>query len=143
MLYLFRALFPQWNFFDQVAYTFELHFRSTESTGWSKITFEKSRKSLGILNNSIVNESLAQFNIVEHFARDIQELQKTHPTPSASDLEQLSTFKMLRSLLSLKINTFEFKRIDYITSAQFKIVATSAKEHIDIYVSDWTFLEAP
>jgi hypothetical protein len=134
-LNLSRALFPQWHFFDQVGSTFELLFRISNSTSWEKVSFDQKHSYIGIFINVSINEALAQFNVVEHFAHDIQELQFKDPT--TKEVESLCTFSLLRSLLNVKLNDLSYKTELF----QFKIVACRGFEKMDIYVSDWISAE--
>lgn len=125
-LNLIRALFPKWNFFDRVAYTFELHYKLKSSKSWQKIKFEQNYSPLGLFINEKYNLSLAQFNIVEHFASDVQD---PHFTESAA--VELPTYKLLNSLLAVKISELGITE----SELQFKIVAVSSKENINLYTS--------
>lgn len=118
-LNLIRALFPKWNFFDRIAYTFELHFKLKPSASWQQIKFDQYHTNAGLFINEKCNLSLAEFNIVEHFANDVQE--------HLSSITTLTSYKLLTSLLESKLSTTDF---------QFKILAVSPAEKIDIYVSD-------
>ncbi|MBC7538392.1 MAG: hypothetical protein H7281_06200 [Bacteriovorax sp.] len=133
---LIRAMFPNWNFFDRIAYGFELEFKVKNSYKWERISFDQKRLPLGLFISPNCSMALAQVNILEHFARDIQELQAIKTEIHSKDLEDLTTFKMLRSILRVKLNEsgFEDKVI------QFKIVACDQVEKIDVYISDWIIL---
>lgn len=82
--------------------------------------------------------ALAQINIVEHFAKDIQDLQSLNPLIHSREVQSLSTFKMLRSLIKVKLKDFEIST----SEIQFKIVANNPKEKIDLYISDWINIES-
>ena len=125
-LNLIRALFPKWNFFDRIAYTFELQYKLKSSNSWQKIVFEHNYSTLGLFVNEKYNLSLAHFNIVEHFASDIQD-----PYFSESAAPDLPTYKLLKSLLAVKISELGLSESDL----QFKIVAVSSKENFDLYTS--------
>ncbi len=135
---LIRALFPNWNFFDRVAFSFELWFKVRGSVKWEVISFEQTRQPFGLLLNPDVNIALAQINIVEHFTKDIQDLQSLNPLIHSRDVQNLSTFKMLRSLIEVKLKDFEVST----SEIQFKVVAINPKEKIDLYISDWINVES-
>ncbi len=135
---LIRALFPNWNFFDRVAFSFELWFKVQGSTRWEAITFDQIRQPFGLLLNPDVNLALAQINIIEHFAKDIQDLQAINSLIHSREVQSLSTFKMLRSLIKLKLKDFEVPT----SEVQFKVVAINPNEKIDLYISDWINVES-
>lgn len=132
-LNLIRALFPVWSFFDQTAYTFELHFLLPETHEWKRISFVQTLTPINIFFNPQVNEALAQFNIVEHFAKDIMELQKTGPSADEKKIRQLTSFLLLRSLVFSKVSDLGY--LD--KTIQFKIVALNTQNKFDIYTSEW------
>lgn len=137
-LNLVRALFPHWNFFDRIASHFELSFKIPGSTEWSLISFDEERKIFGLLVNPQCNLSLAHVNIIEHFAADIQQLQQFKSGLHSKDVQKLSTFKMICSLLRLKLSDYSLKT----NSVQFKISAVSPSEEVVIYISDWLPMES-
>ena len=132
-LNLIRAIFPNWNFFDKVAYNFEVEFKVKDAKVWEKISFDQTRQSLGLFVNPDCTVALAQVNIIEHFAKDIQDLQDEDSFVDSKDVQNLTTFKMLRSLISAKLQEYDFQE----SALQFKIVACSPNEKIDVYISDW------
>ena len=131
MIQYFRALFPRWNFFDQVAYSFEIEVLVSGSTRWQIIDFLQDRKWYHLVYNPNVNLLLAQVNVVEHFVSDLQMM------PPTTKVDGLTTYKMLAALVACKIKSTT-RQAD---SAQFKIVAQKSEEKIDLYVSDWIQLE--
>ena len=126
-LNLIRALFPQWNFFDRVAFTFELYFKLNTSESWQKINFDQKHTPLGLFANSKCNLSLAQFNTIEHFAIDVQE------QATGSKITDLTTYHLLKSLLATKISEMGLTPTEF----QFKVSAISPTEKIDLYISPW------
>lgn len=137
-LSLIRALFPHWNFYDEVGFQFLLQFKVPDSNRWEVISFEQRRRVLSLLFNPECNLALAQINIIEHFARDIQELQAVNPLIHSKDVQKLTSFKMLKSLLRIKLKEYELN----VATIQFKIVACSPRESLDLYISDWMTLES-
>lgn len=77
--------------------------------------------------------ALAQVNVIEHFSQDIQDLQSLNPLVDSKDVQQLTSFKLLKTILEVKLQEFEFSS----STVQFKIVAHSPDEIIDLYISDW------
>ena len=132
-LSLVRALFPKWNFFDRIAFNFQLEFKIPGSTLWEPISFDQERRPFDVIINANYNLSLAQVSLLEHFSRDIQELQAANPLVDSKEVQALTSFKMLRSLLFFKLQEYELES----DSVQFKIVACGEKEILDIYISDW------
>ena len=137
-LHLLRALFPKWSFFDQVAYKFEVEFKVAGSSNWIPITFFQTRQPLGLFLNPQVNMALAQVNIIEHFAHDIQLLQQRNDQIRSKDVHKLTSYKLLHSLLYVKLKEFDLDP----RTIQFKIVARSPQETVDVFISDWVTFES-
>jgi hypothetical protein len=135
---LIRAIFPRWNFFERVAYGFELHFKVPDALKWEQISFDQKRTPLSLLINPSCNLALAQVCLLEHFARDIQELQEQAELLASSEVQSLTTFKMVSSLLKSKLQEYELET----GAIQFKIVACGATDKVDVYISDWITLES-
>lgn len=139
-LHLIRALFPRWDFFEQVAYTFELHIKRPGANFWKPLDFNQPRRPFSLFFNADCNVQLAQFNLIEHFVQDLHELQNRDEQLtkeiSSDEISSLTTFKMLMSLLNAKLQTIEYSD----DCIQFKITACSPTEQIDIYYSDWITL---
>ena len=131
-LNLIRSLFPHWNFFDQTAFTFELLFKDVNLKNWQLISFSQQRPLLGIFYNPVVNGSLAQFNIVEHFANDILETKKEISEIDSKLAHNLPSYNLMRSLIETKLNELKVNAELF----QFKIIARSKKDSIDIFISD-------
>lgn len=81
--------------------------------------------------NPFINAALANASIVEHFARDIQELEKDKPDFNPADLENLTSYKLLCSLLHIKLERESPNNGNF----QFKIVAHGTDTSVDIYTS--------
>lgn len=136
-LNLIRALFPKWSFFDQIAYGFELEFKIPGATRWEPLSFQQSRQLFSLFLNPHGNLALAQGNILEHFVQDIQQLQLKNPLIDSKDVQSLTTFKMLKSLLEVKLQEYELGS----STVQFKVVARSQDDVQDFYISDWIHVE--
>lgn len=128
---LIRSLFPRWNFFDKIAYAFELEFKIAETSSWEPLSFLLHRSPLGLFFNPTANITLAQINLIEHFAHDIQELQKINPLISSLDVENLTSFKLLRSLIRQKLKEKDLNQFSF----QFKVIACNSQQKIDLYIS--------
>ena len=112
---LIRALFPKWNFFDQVGHHFQLQFRFEENSEWQKVSFDCDRPPLGLFFNPIGNLALAQNHILENFAQN----------PDDNQLVQ----KLLRFKLSeQKIQS---------GSVQYRVLALSEVQITEVYKSAW------
>lgn len=121
-LNLIRALFPYWSFFAQTAYTFQVSVYVPETESWIPLTFTTKFKNNFLLCNPTPNYLMAQFNVVEHFARDIQD----HTT----DVHALTTYKLLCSILRIHLPD------DYPHSTfQFKIVAKDEINTVELFRS--------
>jgi hypothetical protein len=128
---LIRALFPFWNFFDQTAFTFDLFVKTSANSGWTPISFFQDRRKSSPFININVNESLAQFNIVEHFAHDIQQLEKINVTDLNAEAQNLTSYHLLTSLVQEKLRSFGTSYDSY----EFKITANDGKQFIDLFSS--------
>lgn len=130
-LSLIRSLFPRWDFFDQVAFSFNIYSKVSPDTDWKRLSFDQSHKTSRMVFNPFINAELANASIVEHFARDIQELEKAKLDFNNADLENLTSYKLLCSLLHVKLKHENPKNENF----QFKIIAHGADTAIDIYTS--------
>jgi hypothetical protein len=135
-LSLIRALFPHWNFFDRVAHQFEVRYQTEEIPSWTLISFDQKPGFFSLFFNPSVNQALAEIGIIEHFAREIQEI---GTEAEADRIQGLSTFRMLKSLLRVKLADVG----PVPSSLKFQIVARSPKETIEIYTSEWVTPEGP
>ena len=122
-LHWLRVLFPRWNFYDQVAYHFDLEFQIGERD-WTRIPFVEARRRFGLFLNPSVNLTLAHVNILEHFAQDVH---------------SVTTYQMLLSLLRVKFQEFGLNP----ESFRFRVIALRPNERIELYVSDWIVKESP
>lgn len=125
---LIRALFPNWNFFDRIAYSFELQFQIESESEWQTISFSQKRKWYNLFFNPECNMALAQINIIEHFARDLQEVRLQFDSVLAEEkIQNLTTFRLLKSLLNNRPSPGQ--------SLIFKIVAVQPSGSLDLYMS--------
>lgn len=129
---LIRSLFPRWDFFDQIAFSFVVYYKMPSDTEWKKLAFTQPHKSSRLVFNQAANDTLMQSSVVEQFARDIQELENDTPNFSKSEIEQLTTYQLLCSLLQVKLKHKSLRDTEF----QFKITAHNTSEQIDIYTSD-------
>src|SRR5687768_12181186 len=106
-LNLIRALFPRWSFFEKVAYNFEIQFKIPNSSHWEPLTFEAKPSFMAFFLNADCNLALAQVNIIEHFSQDVLELQSKEVTISSKEVQHLTSFRLLRSVLRTKLNKYE------------------------------------
>ncbi len=125
---LIRALFPNWNFFDRIAYSFELQFQIESESEWQTISFSQKRNWYNLFFNPECNMALAQINIIEHFARDLQEVRLQFDSVLAEEkIQNLTTFRLLKSLLNNRPSPGQ--------SLIFKIVAVQPSGSLDLYMS--------
>ncbi|MBX3041017.1 MAG: hypothetical protein KF789_09960 [Bdellovibrionaceae bacterium] len=122
-LSLIRAIFPRWDFFDRIAYHFDLEYETDSKKTWEKISFEQRLSPLNLLFNADVNEALAQMNVIEHFAGDVQRL------GDSEHAESLTSYKLLRSLVWEKVPS-------PLASLRFRVVAVNPDERLVLYVSE-------
>ncbi len=100
-------------------------------TDWRQLSFDQPHKTSRMVFNPFINAALANASIVEHFARDIQELEKDKPDFNPADLENLTSYKLLCSLLHIKLERESPNNGNF----QFKIVAHGTDTSVDIYTS--------
>lgn len=132
-LNLLRVLFPYWNFFDRLAHSFELEFKVPGQTHWAPVCFHQNQKRGSLFLNPQFNKALAEINILEHFVRDIQELESDKRGLSSAEVQALTTFKMTASVLENKLREYNVAT----SVVQFKIVGIGAHLRTDVYISDW------
>lgn len=130
---LIRSLFARWNFFDRVAYHFELDFRLTEASGWERISFDLRRRPLGLLLNPEATFAHAQGNLLEHFALDVQSLVAMDGKVDSADVDALTTFRMIKALVETKLRAAGAPSEIF----QFRLSARDDSGEFPVYVSDW------
>ncbi|HRO66290.1 MAG TPA: hypothetical protein PL182_01855 [Pseudobdellovibrionaceae bacterium] len=123
-LSLIRAVFPRWDFFDRIAYQFDLEFQKDSASSWERLSFQQNQTLRGLFINTDLNEALAQMNLLDHFARDVQELQKPDEAPA------LTSYRLVESLLWEKAPPAASK-------LKFRLVAVSPKDRMILYASSW------
>lgn len=130
-LSLIRSLFPRWDFFDQIAFSFIVDFKMSSDTQWKRLSFAQKHSSSRLVFNPFVNEALAHSSVIEQFARDIQELQASKPNFADHELNQLTTYRLLCSLLHVKLKHENLHDGTF----QFKITAQSQNQNVEIFTS--------
>lgn len=136
-LSLIRALFPRWSFFDETGFYYEIYFLLPDNTDWRRLEFRHTpQKIYHIFANPQFNQMLANWNIVEHFCRDIQESENI-------ELSTCSSHKLLLTLLRIELKGYAKTH----ERVQFKILAFKSNapeentELVPIYKSPWVALE--
>ena len=151
-LSLIRALFPHWNFFDRIAYSFYVQYRFGQENSWKKISFNQVRRFHHVFLNYETNLALAKISIIEHFARDIQELENREigmaPSVWAGRVEELTSFCLVRDVLREEIKKelaskkdFQFNLNYRKTLFQFQVIATHLNQEVLLYTSSDIALE--
>lgn len=130
-LHFIRALFPKWNFFDQVGSSFEIEVKASTNSPWQRISFAEERYRPSLFFNARLNLHLAHQNLAEHFVSDLQELQKQNSQPSSDEIQNLASFRLLDSWVQWKLSRF-FETPD---TYQFKIVAIGSDHKEDLFIS--------
>jgi len=120
-----RVLFPKWNFFDQLGHRFHLKYRESNSSNWSLLEFKSDRTFINFFFNPTHNLTLAQINIIEHFARDVQ-------LHEPNQIESLVSFKLVKSLTEAYLPAFSKS-----DSFQFLIEAYDQNSNFKLYESVW------
>jgi hypothetical protein len=121
MINLFRAIFPRWNFFDQITHRFELEYKTSKTSQWQKISFDQKRALLSPIINPSCNLALAQINIIEHFVSDLEEGSRTQ-----------TSYKLLLSLVKIKLSALGI----HSEKIQFQVVAVLKDEREIVFTSE-------
>lgn len=125
-LHLVRVIFPSWNFFDQLGYSFKLYFRTQPNQHWEYVDLSCQMKPVSFFFNPKANYLLAQVSVIEHFAQEVQSLK-------ADQIQNSTLYKMIRSMV---LDYLQHQKIDF-NKAQFKIETVDQNQPIEIYASDW------
>ena len=109
-LFLFRAFFPNWKFYHSLGWQPQLHFKvrvknlmGDEDSPKEAWIFEKwiypraKRQFLDLVHNPLVNISLANQNMVEHLANDLQYL------PTDANVSEWVSYKMVKRIVEAHI----------------------------------------
>ena len=104
-LFLLRAFFPNWKFFDVVGHVPHLMARSArfDDTGqliwtdWLLIYPRRTRRWWHLFHNADTNLGLGQQNLVNHFWSDLEEL------PDGGDARQLVTYTLMERLVQAQL----------------------------------------
>lgn len=121
MINLFRAIFPRWNFFDQISHRFELEYKTSKTSQWHKISFDQKRTLFSPIINPSCNLALAQINIIEHFVSDLEE-----------GSENQTSYKLLLSLVKVKLSALGIRS----EKIQFQVVAVLKDEREIVFTSE-------
>lgn len=119
---LVRVLFPRWNFFDEIGYQFILEYRLKDSANWTLVGFKSQRRWFHLFLNPVHNLNLAQINLIEQFARDLQ-------LSAPDEVESLDTFKMVKALACTRAQTTD--------NFQFRVQAYKHSLQSELYCSKW------
>lgn len=121
-LSLIRAIFPRWDFFDRIAYHFDLEYETERDGSWERISFRRRFSLFHLFINTDLNEALAQMNLLDHFAHDVQSLDRPE------DATSLTSYKLVSSLVGAKAPAA-------VSPPRFRLVAVSPTDRIVLFVS--------
>jgi len=107
-LFLLRAFFPNWKFFDVVGYTPHLVARSAQGdamgtlvwTDWLLIYPRRARRWWHLFHNTDTNLKIGQQTLVNHFWSDLNEL------PDGDDARQLVTYTLMERLVQAQLQAY-------------------------------------
>lgn len=119
-LFLFRSIFPNWKFFDQIGPLPRLYFRLKmhDSEGWRDWESFHSPQVLRLRNifvNSEINLALFQQSLVHQLLGDLSSL-------SEAELEESSSYRLVHRLIlnrlysataEIKAYQFQIRAVDY------------------------------
>jgi hypothetical protein len=127
---LIRALFPRWNFFDQISYRLVLEVKAAGSKGWTPVLFNASRTIGSLFTNPDVTRMHAEMSLLESFANDIQGAVGPDGKLNSARVQKMTSFMMVRSLVMSRLMA------PSTNSVQFRLSAQAGEESSVIYVSD-------
>jgi hypothetical protein len=104
-VFIFRAFFPSWKFFEDSRAQYKLYYQK-DNEGWLPAIELLSRKKLSLFLNSEVNFHLALDTLVQRFVMDLAE-EQLDSTKSVS-------YRLIKKLVAHKVvsGTFRFKITD-------------------------------
>lgn len=95
-LFMFRAFFPNWQFYHGLGYAPRLFVRGQTAagqwTGWHGVYPRMPRQWGHLVHNPSVNLALTQQNWVDHLSSDI------HDLPEGADIQQRVTYQLVTRL---------------------------------------------
>lgn len=101
-LFLLRAFFPNWKFFHAVGYVPYLYVRHLDATStwsdWRWVYPRRKRRLWHLLHNADVNLALAEQNLMDHFASDLNDL------PDGEDARRLVTYQLVDRLVRFDLD---------------------------------------
>lgn len=121
---LIRSLFPRWDFFDRIAYDFRLQLRDSRGT-WIESTEDSSLSWGNIFLNPTHLRILAENNVVEHFARDVQEL-----SGESEKIVTLTSYRLLKDVVMERTKSFGLSG-----EPEFRVMAIGPNEELEIFHS--------
>lgn len=105
-LFLLRAFFPNWKFFDIVGHVPQLRARSARAdaegelawSDWRLLYPRRRRRWTHLFHNPDTNLALGQQNLVDHFWSDLYDL------PDGDDPRRLVTYAMMERLVRAELD---------------------------------------
>ena len=101
-LFLLRAFFPNWKFFHAVGYVPHLYVRhlgpDASWADWHWVYPRRTRRLWHLVHNTDVNLALAEQNLLDHFANDLNDL------PEGEDARQLVTYQLVDRLVRFDLD---------------------------------------
>ncbi len=131
-LELFRSLFPRWNFFDQISQQLKLEFKPVGIASWQAAGFEATRAPFSLLVNPAVTLLHAELNLLGDFVAALNTMIGPDGLVSSQDVEKLTSFRMIRSLVFARLKEFETNATEF----QFRISADKKNGRDIVFVSD-------
>ena len=136
----FRALFPNWNFFDQIGSDFKLQFRRHSlDQEWEDFPFVFDQPTCWLSLNPQIHLKLAQKNILEHFVQDLQEWQSLETQSRRNQVEDITSFKLLKSLIEIHLEQTKVPEARF----QVRILALDQQGTQELFVSGWLLEKGP
>lgn len=110
-LFFLRAFFPNWKFYHAVGRPPRLHVRGRLASGewlpWRLVYPRSPRRAWHLVHNPHVNLMLAQQNLVDHLASDVNEL------PEGAEPGDLVSYRLVcrlaRQALPADVAAFQFE----------------------------------
>ncbi len=103
-IFLFRAFFPSWRFFDKLGDVPLLEYRWGSDGGelgsWTSATVKQPRQLSHLIFNAHGNLLLAEQSLLQQLLSDLSELQDVEtPGPQPVSVEQLTSFSLVQNLV--------------------------------------------
>ena len=135
--FLFRAFFPNWQFYHQVGPVPHLYVRyQTHNQAWSDwhwVYPRRQRRFWNLFHNPWGNRALAEQNLVDHLSSDVKDFGE------GQDASPLVTYKLVCRLASTALRRLHPELVDGLYQLEIRLERPDTNGH----VSSETVLRSP